>query len=129
MSSDCFASLDRVVSLIADVSSKVVVHGGTVRLVHSDCEVVPLSDLSGFLERFDVDQDLTEFIGERKGSAAADFDVGTLDAIYHTLLRPTLDGLESTCQPVANALFRTFSSISYIKVAHRESNSSSLRRG
>ena len=46
--------------------------------------------------------------------------------IEHTKQVATLDGLESTCRHVAGALFRSFSSISYVKVAQHESNSSSL---
>ena len=130
VSSDCFASLDRVANLIPNVSSKVVVYGGTVRQVRSDCEVVPLSDLSGFLERIDVDQDLAAFVDERKGPVSAGFDVRTLDTIYHTHLRPTLDGLESICRHVADALFRTFSLYSYVGVTgYRTSSPVRLERG
>ena len=126
VSSDWFASLNRVARLIPNVSATVVVYGGTAREVRRDCEVVPLSDLSGALERFDVDQDLAAFVRERKARSPDDSDVGMLDTIYHAHLRPTLDGLESICRHVADALFRDFSSISYVRVAQRETNSSSL---
>ena len=55
-----------------------------------------------------------------------DTDVGTLDTIYHRHVRPTLDALEPPCEDFARALFRSFSSISYVKAAQRESNSSTL---
>ena len=126
VSSDFLSSLDRVANLVPNVSSKAVVYGGTVRQVRNDCEVVPLSDLSDFLERFDVDQDLAAFVRKRKGPAPADIDVETLDTVYHAHLRPTLDGLEPTCRHVADALFRTLGSISYVKAARRETNSSAL---
>ena len=57
------------------------------------------------------------------------YDVGLasyLLGIEHAKQVATLDGLESTCRHVAGALFRSFSSISYVKVAQHESNSSSL---
>ena len=79
MSSDWFTSLNRVAGLIPNISSRTVVHGGTVCQSRSDCEAVPLSDLSGVLERFDVDHEVAAFAGERKGPAPDDFDVGTLD--------------------------------------------------
>ena len=126
VSSDWFTSLERVSGLIPSISSKTVVHGGTVRQSRSDCEVVPLSDLSGVLERFDVAQEVAAFVGERKGPAPDDTDVGTLDTIYHRHVRPTLDALEPPCEDFARALFRSFSSISYVKAAQRESNSSTL---
>ena len=126
VSSDAFTSLNRVADLIPNISTKTVVHGGTVRQSRSDCEAVPLIDLSGVLERLDVDQEVAAFVSERKGLAPDDIDVGTLDTIYHTHLRPTLDALESPCEDFARALFRSFSSISYVKVAQRESSSSAL---
>lgn len=126
VSSDCFASLNRVAELIPNISSKAVVYGGTVRQVRSDCEIVPLSELSDFLERFDVDQDLAAFVRERKARAPDDFDVGTLDTIYHAHLRPTLDGLESICRHVADALFRSFNSMSYVKSNRSETGSDAL---
>ena len=50
IASDHFHALDRVAGLIPDISSKAVVYGGTARQSRSDCEVVPLGDLSGLLE-------------------------------------------------------------------------------
>ena len=126
VSSDWFMSLNRVADLIPNVSSRTVVHGGTVRQSRSDCEIVPLSELSGVLERFDVDHEVAAFVSERKGPEPDDSDVGTLDTIYDMHLRPTLDALEQPCGDLATALFRNFSSISYVNVARRESNSSSL---
>ena len=50
IASDYFHALDRVAGLIPDISAKAVVYGGTARQSRSDCEVVPLGDLSGLLE-------------------------------------------------------------------------------
>ena len=66
------------------------------------------------------------FVRDRAGPAADGFDVGTLDTIYDTHLRPTLDALEPPCKNLARALFRNFSSISYVKAARRESSPGSL---
>ena len=126
VSSDWFTSLNRVAALIPNISSKTVVHGGTVRQSRSDCEIVPPSELSGVLERFDVAHEVVAFVSEKKGPAPDDFDVETLDTIYDMHLRPTLDALEQPCGDLATALFRNFRSISYVKAAQRESSSSSL---
>ena len=50
IASDCFHALNRVAGLIPGISTKAVVYGGTARQSRSDCEVVPLRDLSGLLE-------------------------------------------------------------------------------
>ncbi len=50
IASDYFHALNRVAGLIPDISAKAVVYGGTARQSRSDCEVVPLGDLSGLLE-------------------------------------------------------------------------------
>ena len=55
VSSDFFASLNRVADLVPGVSAKAVVYGGTTRQSRSDCDVVPLADLSDVLERFDAE--------------------------------------------------------------------------
>ena len=126
VSSDWFKSLNRVAGLIPNISSRTVVHGGTVRQSRSDCEVVPLSDFSGVLERIDVAHEVPAFPSERKGPVPDAFDVGTLDTIYETHLRPTLDALEPPCGNLAKVLFRSFGSISYVKVARGESNAGML---
>ncbi len=60
-----FRSLDRVADLIPNVSAKALVYGGAVRQSRSDCEVAPLSELNGVLERFDVGVD---HLGQRHGA-------------------------------------------------------------
>ena len=51
IASDYFHALNRVAQLIPDITAKAVVYGGIARQSRSDCEVVPLADLSGLLER------------------------------------------------------------------------------
>ena len=51
IASDYFHALNRVAQLIPDITAKAVVYGGIARQSRSDCEVVPLADLGGLLER------------------------------------------------------------------------------
>ena len=53
--SDAFDALNRVSDLIPAVAAKAVVHGGIDSQSRTNGEVVPLADLPGLLERFDVD--------------------------------------------------------------------------
>ena len=54
ISSDYFRSLNRVAGLIPEISAKAVIYGGTSPQSRSDCEVLPLKDMGGMLERFEV---------------------------------------------------------------------------
>ncbi len=58
VASDYCASLNRVAGLIPDIAAKTVVYGGTARQSRSDCDIVPLADLSEALDRFEVDQEV-----------------------------------------------------------------------
>ena len=124
VASDYFNSLNRVSELVPAVSAKAVVYGGTARQPRSDCEVVPLSDLGGMLARFEVDQEIAKFVTEKKGPAPDHSDVGTLDSIYRTRIRPTLDGVDNRCKLLAEALFRSLHQVSYIERGHYNTNSS-----
>ena len=116
VSSDYFASLNRVAELVPDVSTKIVVYGGTARQSRSDVEVVPVSEFGGVLERFDVEQEVAEFVTSRSGITPAASDVETLDAVYRTHIRPTLDELTQALDPVEDALFRSAWQSSHIKL-------------
>ena len=106
IASDYFTSLNRVAELIPEVSAKAVVYAGPARQSRSDCEVVPLGELGGILERLEVSQEAVAFVRDRMSPAPDDFDLEALDAVYRTHIRPTLEGLESICRPLANQLFR-----------------------
>ena len=106
IASDYFTSLNRVAGLIPTISAKAVVYAGPTRQSRSDCEVVPLGELGGMLERLEVSEDAVAFVRDRMGPATDDSDLETLDAVYRTHIRPTLDGLESICRPLADQLFR-----------------------
>ena len=119
VSSDYFSSLNRVAELIPGITAKTVVYGGTARQSRTDSEVVPPTELTGLLERFEVNQDIATFVNERRGPEPDDSDVETLDAVYRTNIRPMQDGLASTYRPIADELFRTVSSNFSIAVGQR----------
>ena len=126
VSSDYFVSLNRVAKLIPNISAKSVIYGGTARQSRNDCDVVPLADLGGALERFEVNQGIATFVSEKRGPAPVDLDVETLDAVYRAHIRPTLEELESDIRPLGEELFRTFTQNSSVKLGHNETNSSGL---
>ena len=106
IASDYFTSLNRVAELIPAISAKAVVYAGPTRQSRSDCEVIPLGEFRGMLERLEVSQEAVAFLRDRMGPAPDDFDLETLDTVYRTHIRPTLEGLESICRPLADQLFR-----------------------
>ena len=126
VSSDYFNSLNRVAKLIPNITHKSVVYGGPTRQSRNDCNVVPLADLGGILERYEVNQGVAKFVREKSGPALVDLDVRTLDTVYRAHIRPTLDGLESTFKPLGDGLFRASSQTSYITLGHSQANSGEL---
>ena len=56
VASDYFYSLNKVADLIPAVSAKTVVYGGAESQSRTDCEVVPVSEFAGVLERFESNQ-------------------------------------------------------------------------
>ena len=106
IASDYFTSLNCVAGLIPAISAKAAVCRGATRQFRSDCEVAPLGDLDGLLERFEVHQEAAAFVRDRIGPAPDDFGVETLDIECSAHIRPTLDGLESMFRPFVHQLFR-----------------------
>ena len=115
VASDYFTSINRVAGLVPSISAKAVVYGGMERQSRSDGEVVPLAELAGLLERFDVDQEIAGFVKEKKGPAPDAYDLKTLDAVYAAHIRPTLDRLDSTCRLLGEELFSRFTKSGYAK--------------
>ena len=109
IASDYFTSLERVAELIPAISAKTVVYAGQTRQSRSDCEVIPMGQLGGILERLEVSQEAEVFVRDMMGPAPYAIDLEVLDAVYRTQVRPTLDGLESICRPLADQLFRVVS--------------------
>ena len=124
--SDYFHSLHRVAELVPDVTSKTVVYGGTARQSRSDSEVIPLVGLGGTLEMFEINREIADFVRENKGPTPDDADIKALDSAYARYIRTMLDGLEPTLGPLAKALFRASSRISYVIFGNNATNSSSL---
>ena len=126
VASDYFTSINRVAELVPAVSAKTVVYGGMARQSRSDCEVVPLTEFAGVLERFEVEQEVAAFVSERKGAPPDDSDVENLDAAYLGHIRPTLDALDVRCEALREGLFRRLTKIGYVKIGQDESSSSRL---
>ena len=120
VASDYFTSINRVAELVPAVSAKTVVYGGTARQSRSDCEVVPLTEFAGVLERFDVEQEVAAFVSERKGGAPDDSDVENLDAAYLGHIRPTLEALDPACESLGEGLFRQSLTIDYVKFGQNQ---------
>lgn len=55
IASDYFRSLDRVAEIVPQVSAKAVIYGGSDTQSRSDCEVAPLSGVTGVLGRFETE--------------------------------------------------------------------------
>ena len=124
VASDYFTSINQVGELVPAITAKTVVYGGSGRQSRSDCEVVPLAELAGLLERFDIDQEVAAFVSERRGPAPDGADVEKLNTAYLSHIRPTLDALESACGPLREALFHRFNKIGFVKFGQDESSSS-----
>ena len=111
IASNYFDSLNRVSELIPEISTKVVVYGGTDRQSRAAGEVVPFADLYGVLERFEVRREMAAFVEDKAGPPAPDVDV--LDNVYSTHILPILGELEITIERDTAKLFdRSLSSSS-----------------
>ena len=115
VASDYFTSINRVGDLVADVTAKSVVYGGTARQSRSDCEVVPLDEFAGLLERFDVAQEVEAFVRERRGPEPIESDVEKLDIAYLTHVRPTLHELDTACESLGKGLFDQYGKIDHLR--------------
>ena len=124
--SDFFRSLHRVAEAVPDINSKTVVYGGETRQSRSDSEVITLADLGGVLDMLEVNRELVAFVEANKGQPPEDADVKALDTAYSRYIRPMLDGLQTTLGPLADALFRTSTQISYVELDGTETNSGFL---
>ena len=58
IASDYFTSLHRVAALIPDITTKAVVYGGDTRQTRPNAEAVPLTDMRGVLDRFELSQEM-----------------------------------------------------------------------
>ncbi len=58
IASDYFTSLHRVAALIPDITTKAVIYGGDTRQSRPNAEAVPLTDMRGVLDRFELSQEM-----------------------------------------------------------------------
>ena len=107
VSSDYFASLQKVAGIVPDVVSRTVVYGGAERMQRSDAAAVPLTDLGGVLDRLDIEREVSEFVRQHRGPDPSERDIERLDALYEDHVRPTADGLLRFCKEIGAQLFRT----------------------
>lgn len=105
VASDYFHSLDRVAELVPEVNLKALVYGGVERQSRSDCEVVPVAEFGGVLQRFEVEQELATFVPGKKGPGPDAGDVNTLDSVYAEHIWPLIAELDSVSKPLAQELF------------------------
>ena len=126
ISSEHFRSLHRVAELVPGITSKIVVYGGTTRQTRSDSEAITLADLAGTLKMLEVNREIAVFVEDNKGPVPDDADLRALDSAYTKHIRPVLDGLGPTLGPLADALFRGSSQVSFVRFDNVETNSSSL---
>ena len=106
--SDFFTAINRVGELVPTVTAKTVVYGGTGRQSRSDCEVVPLAELAGSLERFGVEQEVAAFVRERSGAEPDESDASQVEAAYLTHIRPILEALDTACETPGKGLFARY---------------------
>ena len=123
VSSDYFSSLHKVANLVPNITRKYVVYGGATRQSRNDCTVLPLSELGGALEIYEVNQGVATFVRERSRPYSVDLDVRRLDTSYGAQIRPTLDRVESTLKPLGEGLFRALTQISYVSLGGEQKDS------
>ena len=126
VASDYFTAINRVGELVPAISAKTVVYGGTARQTRSDCEIVPLAELAGLLERTDVDQEVSAFVQQRRGPAADSSALQTVEVAYLNHIRPTLDELDPACRRLGEELFHNFFRSSRVRVGPISVSSSEL---
>ena len=127
VASDYFRALHRVAGIVPRVTAKALVYGGSERQSRSDCEVVPLSDFSGLLERLDFEQVVEVFVRDNLAPEPDMSDINTLDVAYNTQILPVLPDLEGALA-IFGGLFRTFHQESYISIGTHDVNSGDLLR-
>ena len=118
IASDYFDALERVARSVPNMSAKVVVYGGTARQSRSTGDVVPFSELSGLLARFEVDQEMADFVKDRLGPPPDESDEEILDRVYHTYIRPLIEELQATLETSVAQLFSYDHSFSQLDVGH-----------
>ncbi len=126
VTADFFTALNAVAKVIPDITMKAVVYGGAARQSRSTAEVVPFDDLRGFLERFEVDREMTAFVKDRMEQAPASADIDVLDRTYRSHIRPTLDAIDGALRKHLARLFRNYAQHSIVEFGRSNLASSEL---
>lgn len=126
IASDYFHALECVAKSVPQISTKVVVYGGTVRQSRSAGDVVPFSELSDLLERFETDQELADFVKDRLGPAPDESDEENLDHVYRAHIRPVIEELQAPLKTYVEPLFNYNHSVSRLEIGSRSISSQSL---
>lgn len=121
-----FTALDAVAKAVPGITVKAVVYGGTERQSRSAGNVVPYDDLQGFLERFEVDQEIATFVKDRIAPAPSAAGIDILDGVFRGHIRPTLDAIASSLRERVGQLFRDYHQNSTVEFGRRKTNSGSL---
>ena len=126
IASDYFDALKSVAKSIPNISAKVVVYGGTVRQSRSAADVVPFSELSDLLARFEIDQEMADFVKDRLGPTPDESDEEVLDRVYHTHIRPVIDELQAPLQKYVVPLFNYDHASSRLEIGSNSISSQTL---
>ena len=126
IASDYFDALERVARSVPNMSAKVVVYGGTARQSRSTGDVVPFSELSGLLARFEIDQEMADFVKDRLGPSPDKSDEEILDRVYHTHIRPVIEELQAPLKKYVAPLFNYEHSSSRLEIGSRTISSQTL---
>ena len=118
IASDYFHALERVARSVPQISTKVVVYGGTVRQSRSAGDVVPFSELSDLLERFEIDQEMADFAKGRLGPEPDESDEEILDHVFFTQIRPVIEELQAPLRKYVAPLFSYDHSYLQMDVGH-----------
>ena len=118
IASDYFDALERVARSVPNMSARVVVYGGTARQSRSTGDVVPFSELSGLLARFEIDQEMADFVKDRLGPSPDESNEEILDRVYHTHIRPLIEELQATLETSVTQLFSYNHSFSQLDIGH-----------
>lgn len=126
VTADFFTALNAVAKVIPDITMKAVVYGGAARQSRSTAEIVPFDDLRGFLERFEVDREMTAFVKDRLGQAPSPAGIDVLDRTYRSHIRPTLDVIDGALSKHLARLFRNYAENSMVEFGRSSLASSEL---
>ncbi len=117
IATDSFDSLNTIAKSIPEISTKIVVYGGSERQSRSAGEVVPFHNVYDVLERFEVSEEIAAFVQDNmvRVPSPSETDIEILDNVYSKYIRPTLEEVERSLEQHKVALlFHSVESSSYL---------------